>query len=278
LGELNADTPYTDDIKTGKERTKMLRQLIELKDEVVADRFVSTNTELFQGAGLVVSDDQRAEDSESYILVRTPFAYELSALIYRLKGICKDRLDYLSKYEFYGRLGEAAKEACKNRKGKTQMLLDVIDEVIRFAGEVETIKYFAYGSNMDVSQMMERCPSAKSIGVGRLAGYRFALDSEGTATITDCRDSSVWGVVWEITGDDLVVLDRYEGVRAQCYGHSFVSINHDDQDRIVLVYISNRGENRGIMREGYLEKIIKAAALWGFPEKYRDELSELLHQ
>jgi hypothetical protein len=70
----------------------MLRHLIQLKNKLVENRFVSTSTELFEGAGLVVSDDHRAKDSGNYIFVCTPHAHEQSALIYRLKEICKDQV------------------------------------------------------------------------------------------------------------------------------------------------------------------------------------------
>lgn len=254
----------------------MLRRLIELKDEVLKDGFRLTNKKLFEGAGLVISGDYKAKNTGNYVLVKTQYASELSALVYHLKDICKGHLDYISKYDFYGRLGVAANKAIANHHDKKILLLDVIDEAIHFVGEIETIMYFAYGSNMDVSQMSERCPSAKAIGVGRLNGYQFSLDSVGAATVIEQQHAFVWGVVWEIDGKDLAVLDRYEGVRAHCYSHTFVSVECDNQQHSVLVYISNREANHGARRSHYLDRIISAADHWQFPENYRKVLSALL--
>jgi len=254
----------------------MLRRLIELKDEVLEDRFGSTNKMFFEGAGLVISGDYKAKNTGNFIIVKTQYASALSALVYHLKDICEGHLDYINKYDFYGRLGVAANKVIANHHDKKTLLLDVIDEAIHFVGEIETIKYFAYGSNMDVSQMSERCPSAKAIGVGRLNGYQFSLDSKGTATVIEQQHAFVWGVVWEIDGKDLATLDRYEGVREYCYSHSFVSVECDSQQHDVLVYISNREANHGARRSHYLEKIVNAADHWQFPENYRKVLGELL--
>jgi len=132
-------TAYT---KSSKERQSMVRELIELKDEVIEDRFTLTQeTKLFEGAGLVISDNDSMEESERYILVKTPHAKALSALIYRLKEIFRGEIDGFTKYAFYGRLGEAA---LKSQDDVRTLLLDVIDEAFRFIGSGESIEYFAY--------------------------------------------------------------------------------------------------------------------------------------
>lgn len=254
----------------------MLRQLILLKDEVVANKFSSISDKLFEGAGLVISDSPNADDSKNYVIVITPFAHELSSLIYQLKDICSDRLDYYNKYEFYIGLGKAANRSQEKNLVLKSILLDVIDEAIHFVGKEETLNYFAYGSNMDVYQMAERCPSCKAVGVGMVAGFQLALDSEGTATIIENQNDSVWGIIWQVKGEDIVALDRYEGVRAHCYGHSFIEVSFENQEQEALVYISNRNVNCGIQRKGYLEKIVNASIKWQFPDSYITVLKRLL--
>ena len=39
-----------------------------------------------------------------------------------------------------------------------------------------TIKYFAYGSNLDLPQMKRRCPSSKLISKGSLSDYRLTFN------------------------------------------------------------------------------------------------------
>ncbi|MEW6713076.1 MAG: gamma-glutamylcyclotransferase family protein, partial [Candidatus Riflebacteria bacterium] len=85
---------------------------------------------------------------------------------------------------------------------------------------VETLdmkKYFAYGSNMDWKQMSERCPSARFLTVAVLPDHQLAFSRVstsrgcGVADVVPCTGSGVWGVVYEISADDLCKLDRTEG-------------------------------------------------------------------
>jgi hypothetical protein len=70
--------------------------------------------------------------------------------------------------------------------------------------------YFAYGSNLDVTQMLMRCPSAKFIGKAVLKNYR--LEIRKHMDIDNVPGATVEGVVYSMTKEDIAVLDRYEGV------------------------------------------------------------------
>ena len=74
------------------------------------------------------------------------------------------------------------------------------------------MKYFAYGSNMDIAQMAVRCHKATLLGNGLLEGYRFRIDGRGFATVDRDQAASVPGLVWELSQEDEANLDRYEGV------------------------------------------------------------------
>jgi hypothetical protein len=43
--------------------------------------------------------------------------------------------------------------------------------------------YFAYGANMDLDTIFDRCPHAKFIEAGELKGYRFMINTSGVASI-----------------------------------------------------------------------------------------------
>ncbi|KAI4142444.1 MAG: hypothetical protein L6R39_004938 [Caloplaca ligustica] len=74
--------------------------------------------------------------------------------------------------------------------------------------------YFGYGSNLWLNQMSLRCPSAVYVGVARLRGYRWIINSRGYANIVECRDpsSEVYGLVYRLTAVDEARLDVNEGV------------------------------------------------------------------
>jgi len=79
------------------------------------------------------------------------------------------------------------------------------------------VQYFAYGSNMSPEILCQRCPSARSLGSGRLHGYALAFAGAsrrwkgGVATIVPCSGGHVDGVIYEITMVDLDALDHVEG-------------------------------------------------------------------
>lgn len=81
---------------------------------------------------------------------------------------------------------------------------------------MKTKIYIAYGSNMNLRQMAHRCTTAKVIGTSELTDYQLLFRGArhgAVATVEPCEGYSVPVVVWEITTNDEVALDRYEGWR-----------------------------------------------------------------
>ena len=72
--------------------------------------------------------------------------------------------------------------------------------------------YFAYGSNMALTQMASRCPSSTFEGKGRLLGYRWQINERGVGNIIESHGDYVEGIVYEIDRDSRRQLDRNEGV------------------------------------------------------------------
>ena len=69
--------------------------------------------------------------------------------------------------------------------------------------------YFAYGSNMDVRQMNERCPGAIRMKPAVLHDYK--LTERLYADIDESAGRNVSGILWGISENDLKNLDIYEG-------------------------------------------------------------------
>ena len=134
------------------------------------------------------------------------------------------------------------------------------------------MKYFAYGSNMDVAQMDDRCPGAPVQANAKLNDFRFVINSRGVASIVDAPGSVVHGVLWEISPADERTLDRYEGLRKGLYSKTTVTVETgvgivDD----VLTYTAT-DSNAGPSRSGYQEKIVAAARSHELPSGYIEEL------
>ena len=72
--------------------------------------------------------------------------------------------------------------------------------------------YFAYGSNLCVRQMAQRCPGAVNPRPAMLADHDWLINERGVATVEPFDGSQVHGVVWQVTDHDLATLDSAEGV------------------------------------------------------------------
>ena len=70
--------------------------------------------------------------------------------------------------------------------------------------------YFAYGGNMDVAAMAQRCPRSKPLGLARLARHRLTVMREGWLTVVRDARSDVHGVLWDLALSDVPALDRFE--------------------------------------------------------------------
>ena len=74
--------------------------------------------------------------------------------------------------------------------------------------------YIAYGSNLNLPQMAQRCPTAKVVGASEIKDYALVFRggrNGAVATIEPCEGSSVPVLLWKITPKDEAALDIYEG-------------------------------------------------------------------
>ena len=131
--------------------------------------------------------------------------------------------------------------------------------------------YFAYGSNMDVNQMADRCPSAEIVGVCRLDGHRFLINSRGVATLVPDASSYALGILWDLPLEDEQTLDDYEGVPTYYQKH-LVTVETDRKAIQALIYQAT-DKTPGRSRRGYMDGIVAAARQHGFDEAYVAGLS-----
>ncbi len=98
--------------------------------------------------------------------------------------------------------------------------------------------YIAYGSNINLEQMANRCPNSKVIGKEMLKGYE--LEFRGVATIVPKENAEVPVLIWEIDGRDEHSLDRYEGF-PNLYRKELFDINVNGEKKECMAYLMNKG-------------------------------------
>ncbi|MDT5150231.1 MAG: hypothetical protein QOI01_1964 [Mycobacterium sp.] len=130
--------------------------------------------------------------------------------------------------------------------------------------------YFAYGSNLDVTQMAHRCPDATDPRPATLADHDWLINERGVATVEPLDGAQVHGVLWQISDRDLDVLDSAEGVPVR-YRRDHMTVQTDDGPADAWVYVDHRVQ-MGAPRPGYLERIIAGAVHHGLPQRWLDFL------
>jgi phage replication-related protein YjqB (UPF0714/DUF867 family)/gamma-glutamylcyclotransferase (GGCT)/AIG2-like uncharacterized protein YtfP len=130
--------------------------------------------------------------------------------------------------------------------------------------------YFAYGSNLDVTQMAQRCPDATDPRPATLADHDWLINERGVATVEPLDGAQVHGVLWQVSDHDLAVLDSAEGVPVR-YRRDRMTVQTDAGSEVAWVYVDHRVEP-GAPREGYLERIIDGAIHHGLPPRWLDYL------
>lgn len=97
--------------------------------------------------------------------------------------------------------------------------------------------YFAYGSNINLDQMAFRCPNAEVEGPVTLDGYRLAFRGSGVATILPCEGGKVEGLLWKLTPECELSLDRYEGYPHLYHKEDIIVRNKDNREIKTMVYV-----------------------------------------
>jgi hypothetical protein len=122
----------------------MKQEKIDLLREFILTKDITNEAKksiLFGGADISIVSKLPTQKNSFYgepLLVVTKFSKELSWLIFQLKEIFKEDLDYMNKYPFYGRLAESANKSISiNSENLTRILLAVIDEAEKMSKDTE---------------------------------------------------------------------------------------------------------------------------------------------
>ena len=115
--------------------------------------------------------------------------------------------------------------------------------------------YFAYGSNLDPQQLHQRCPSARFVTLAKLPDHRLAFTryakDRGCGTCDGVPEpgQEIWGVVFDISEEDLRRMDESEGyqpgrpLNENAYFREQREVLRDgkqDEPVLVWLYFANR--------------------------------------
>ena len=133
--------------------------------------------------------------------------------------------------------------------------------------------YLAYGSNLSVAQMAQRCPDAVYVGTAEIENYQllFKGSQSGSYLTIEPKDGSrVPVLVWKISNRDEMYLDRYEGCPTFYYKKEMTvemkGIHKgEDLGKVeAIVYIMHEERRLGTPSDFYLQTCIEGYHNFGF--------------
>lgn len=117
--------------------------------------------------------------------------------------------------------------------------------------------YIAYGSNLNLSQMSYRCPTASIYAKGVLNNWELVYrgsKKNAHATIVKKQGSIVPVILWKIQPRDEYWLDCYEGYPHYYFKKEIIA-NIGGMKKKAMVYIMNESQTLGRPSPKYLETI-----------------------
>jgi hypothetical protein len=140
--------------------------------------------------------------------------------------------------------------------------------------------YFAYGANLSEERLRKFNISFERIGTAVLSDYKlnFSMPCEyvgqGYANIEPCKGSSVWGTVFKLNKESLLMLDILEWVPFGFYDRKKVSVLHQGTMLDgVDVYMAKYPKSGLAPSASYLKAILNHARFGAFSNEYIEEIS-----
>ena len=137
------------------------------------------------------------------------------------------------------------------------------------------MKFFLYADNLNPTQLKRRAPEHKPVGKAYLPDHTVLFcrwSSQwrcGLPSVSPSPGEKVWGMVFDITDEDLKLLDEFEGdVPEGTFRHVQVTVIGDgDEKMMVTTYVANPiGKFKP--KEHYLDWVIKGLKHWKLPDDY----------
>ena len=129
--------------------------------------------------------------------------------------------------------------------------------------------YFAYGSNLNKKQMLERCPESKPMFIATLHNYKLVFTGwsrqwrGGVASIKPFRGERVIGAIYEVSDRDLRRLDSYEGYPSNYNRFNITVFDEDGEPIKAITYIKSGQLEETQPSKEYLSLIQQGYRDWG---------------
>jgi len=145
--------------------------------------------------------------------------------------------------------------------------------------------YFAYGFNLNLMQMRQKCSRARVAGIARLPGYKLGFYEHTVVwdgameTLIPDGQSQVWGVLYSLNASEWEELDSYEDARVDgsgAYFHFPVEvIDVDRSAKQAMVFLKARLGKPELPSTEYMAVLLQGAQDQGLPAEYIAQLQHI---
>ncbi len=129
--------------------------------------------------------------------------------------------------------------------------------------------YFAYGSNLNQKQMLERCPDSQPEFLATLPNYKLVFVGwsrqwrGGTASIRFLHGQKVLGAIYAVSDRDLRRLDSYEGYPGNTSKLNVTVFSKDGEPIPAVTYIKTGQTEETEPAAQYLSLMQQGCRDWG---------------
>ncbi len=135
------------------------------------------------------------------------------------------------------------------------------------------MRFFLYGDNLNPTQLKRRAPEHTFVGKAYLPDHtiQFCRWSSqwrsGLASVAPSHGEQVWGILVDITDEDLKLLDDFdEEVPQGAFRHLPVTVVTEEGEKVLATTHAATPIGKFKPKEHYLEWVIKGVKYWKLPE------------
>ncbi len=140
------------------------------------------------------------------------------------------------------------------------------------------MKFFVYADNLNPTQLARRAPEHRFVGKAYLPDHTILFcrwSSQwrcGLGSISPSPGERVWGIVVDITDEDLKVLDEFEGdVPTGAFRHVQVTvIDEAGEKQLVTTHVA-APIGKFKPKAHYLDWVVKGIKHWKLPDDYLEQ-------
>ena len=136
------------------------------------------------------------------------------------------------------------------------------------------MKFFLYGDNLNPTQLKRRAPEYKFLYLATLADHaiKFCRWSSqwrcGLASIAPSPGEKVWGGVFELTEEDLKIMDQFDSeVPSGAYRHLQITVVNEAGEKELVTTYSANPIGKFKPKAHYLDCVMKGLKHWKLPEE-----------